>query len=152
MTQDTDKNAAIQASAAAESAERLRMVQVYVADGPDYVWLVREEGGRLNALQAEWDPQSNVQVAECVSRLISATFNGRAFEFLNSADKAYDAKSRAFYFMIMLKPGGQPIAADSCMERVKVSWLNGKIDDKVDGGKEIVQDNFRHFKLLHKRV
>jgi len=122
-------------------------IHIYVADGPDYVWL---KGGN-DSLNTTWDSKSDTDVAVTVSRLISQTFHDKEFEFLNSADKAYDPNSKAFYFMIMLKQGGKPVVALEDMERVKVSTLISELNKSAEES-GIVKGSFRHFKLLHKRV
>ncbi|MEI7818948.1 MAG: hypothetical protein WCI47_02415 [bacterium] len=130
----------------AEVTQRLRPIHVYVIDG-DYVWLKN----KADTLNAEWEPGSDIDAGMIVSRLISETFNGKGFEFLNSADKAYDANSKAFYFLVMLRQGGQPVVTLPDMEKVKVSWLLAEMA-KSDEESVIIKDNFKHFKLLHKRV
>lgn len=129
-----------------ESPDNLRTIHVYVVEGDD-VWITDSN----DSLNIQWDPQSDVKAGETVSRLMSEVFNGKPFEFLNSAEKAYDPSTKAFYFLVMLRTIGGPTAAASNMKKVKSIWLTDEIN-KPDGESELIKDSFKHFKLLHKRV
>lgn len=124
----------------------LRVIHIYVVEGDD-VWITEKN----DSLNIQWDPQSDVGAGETVSRLMSEVFNGKQFEFLNSAEKAYDPTTKAFYFLVMLRTIGAPTVARSDMKRVKSIWLTDEIN-KSDDESVLIKESFKHFKLLHKRV
>lgn len=129
-----------------ETTDNLRTIHIYVVEGDD-VWITDTN----DSLNIQWDPQSDVKAGETVSRLMSEVFNGKPFEFLNSAEKAYDPSTKAFYFLVMLRSIGGPTAAAADMKKVRSIWLTEEIN-KPQIESTIKKDSFKHFKLLHKRV